>query len=316
MIKPYKGPWVMRSFLFVPGHIKKLLIKGAQVNADCVALCLEDAVPTNEKENARQIIKKVLSDGCYKDIPVFVRINSMDTGLTLRDLEAVACKELDGFVYPMAYTPDDIKSFDAQLRLIETQKGLSKGHFSIVVLIETPLAVLKAYEIAKASERVVGLLFGCEDYMAEMESRYSIDELSLFTPRSMMAMAARAAGVVPLDTPFVKVHDVEGLRRFATLGRDLGMAGMLAMSPRQIDVIHECYTPSVEEVEYAKDVVNAADIAEKHGRGIVIVRDKFISPPTLKQARKLLHRFQEIMEFEAGLPNGTECLLYTDQRRI
>ncbi len=298
MEKPYKGPWVMRTFLFVPGHNEKLLKKGSQSDADCVALCLEDAVPFSEKENARQTIKKILAEGLFSHKPVFVRINSMDSGLTLLDLEAVACKELDGFVYPMAYTPDDIKSFDAQLSLIEAQKGLAKGHFSIVVLIETPAAVLHAYDIAKASSRVVALLFGCEDYMAEMECRYSIEERTLFVPRSMLAIAARAAGVVPLDTPYVRVHDLEGLKRFATLGRDLGMAGMLVMSPSQIDVAHECYTPSQEEIEYASDVVSSAAAAQKEGKGIVIVNDKFVSPPTLKQSKKLLERIADIQIIE------------------
>lgn len=294
MEKPFKGPWVMRTFLFVPGHLEKFLLKGSKSGADCIALCLEDAVPHKEKENARKRIRKSLEDGIFGNKPVFVRINSMDSGLTLKDLEAVACKELDGFVYPMAYTPDDIKSFDAQLSLIENQLNLEKGHFSIVVLIETPLAVLKAYEIAKASDRVVALLFGCEDYMAEMESRYSLEERSLFVPRSMIAMAARAARVEALDTPYTKVHDLEGLKRFATLGRDLGMSGMLVMSPRQIEIAEECYTPSREEIETAAEIVDAADKAEKEQRGIVIVNDNFVSPPTVKQAKKLIDRSKYI----------------------
>lgn len=299
MKKPYKGPWVMRTFLFVPGHLENHLIKASASDADCVALCLEDAVPKDEKKNARKTIRKVLSEGLFKNKPVFVRINSIDTGLTLMDLEGVACKELDGFVYPMVYTPDDIKSFDAQLSLIENQLDLDKGHFSIVVLIETPLAILKAYEIATASNRVVALLFGCEDYMAEMESRYSIEERSLFTPRSMMSMAARAAGVEPLDTPFVHVHDLEGLERFATLGRDLGMSGMLVMSPRQIAVAKKCYTPSGKEIETATEIVEAAEEARKKGRGIVIVNGNFVSPPTLKQAKKLLSRSDDIHKVES-----------------
>ncbi len=301
MIKPYKGPWVIRTFLFVPGHNEKLLIKGSQSEADCVALCLEDAVPFNKKEDARQKVKNVLADGLFKDKPVFVRINSMDTGLTLPDLDAVACKELDGFVYPMAYTADDIKNFDAQLSLMETHKGLKKGHFSIIVLIETPLAIINAYEIARASDRVVALLFGCEDYMAEMESRYSEEERTLFVPRSMIAIAAHAAGVVALDTPYVKVHDLDGLKRFATLGRDLGMAGMLVMSPRQIEIARDCYTPNEEEVKYASDVVLAADEAKKEGKGITIVNGKFISPPTLKQAKRLLNHYESIKMFEKSL---------------
>ena len=298
MSKPYEGSWIIRTFLFVPGHIDKMLVKGANSDADCVSLCLEDAVPKEEKENARRNIREVLEKGLYKKKTVFVRINSIETGLTLKDLEGVACKELNGFVYPMAYTPDDIKAFDAQLSLTENHLDLVKGHFSIIVLIETPLAVLNAYEIARASDRVVGLLFGCEDYMAEMESRYSEDERSLFVPRSMVAMAARSAGIEAIDTPYVQVYDSEGLKRFATLGCDLGMSGMLVMTPRQIDIVQECYTPSREKIEYATEVVESAERARKKGRGIVVVNDKFISPPTLKQAKKLLDRVNAIKHLE------------------
>lgn len=306
MRKTDYGKLIIRSFLFIPGHIEKMLTKGSQSNADCVALCLEDAVPYEEKETARKTIRKVLSNGMFSNKIVFVRINSLDTGLTLKDLEAVACKELDGFVYPMAYEPDDIKKFDAQLCLMEAHLMLRKGHFSIIVLIETPQAVLKAFDIAKASDRVVGLLFGCEDYMAEMQSRYSKEEMSLFVPRSLIAMAARAAGVEPIDTPYVRVYDQEGLRRFAALGRDLGMSGMLVMTPRQIEIAHECYTPNQEEINYATEVVESAKTAKKEGRGIVMVNDKFVSPPTVKQSEKLLELVAAINEVETSRKQVTK----------
>ncbi len=297
---------IIRSFLFVPGHIEKMLVKASESIADCVALCLEDAVPYEKKETARKTIRKVLSEGMFSEITVFVRINPLDTGLTLKDLEGVACKELDGFVYPMAYEPDDIKKFDAQLSLMEAHLGLRRGHFSIIVLIETPQAVLRAFEIANASDRVVGLLFGCEDYMAEMQSRYSKEEMSLFTPRSLVAMAARAAGVEPIDTPYVRVYDLEGLRRFATLGRDLGMSGMLVMSPRQIDIVHDCYTPDQEEIAYASEVVQSAKKAKEEGRGIVMVNNKFVSPPTVKQSEKLIERVAAIDSLEAARKQGSQ----------
>lgn len=299
MTKPYQGKWVIRTFLFVPGHMTEMMIKAAGSSADCVALCLEDAVPYSEKSNAREKIREILENGIFKKKTVFVRINPIDTGLTLKDLKGVACKELDGFVYPMAYTPEDIKNFDAQLGLMENELNLPNGHFSIIVLIETPMAILNAYQIAKASRRVVGLLFGCEDYMAEMESRYSTEEMSLFVPRSLMAMASRAAGIVPIDTPYVHVSDLEGLKRFATLGRDLGMAGMLVMTPRQIETVRECYTPSKDEISYATEVVQAADRAAKEGRGIAVINNKFISPPTLKQAQKLLEQAEAIGKLES-----------------
>ena len=294
MAKPYDGAWVLRSMLFVPSHIEKMVKKGAASEADCVVLDLEDAVPDDNKEEARSAIRNSLASGLYAKKTVFVRINPLETGLTLRDLDGVACRELHGFVYPMAYTPDDIKNFDAQLRLKEITLGLPVGHFSIIVLIETALGVINAYEIARASSRVVGLLFGCEDYIADMECRHSADDVSLHTPRALIALAARAAGVEPIDTPYVNVHDLEGLKPFTQRGRDLGMAGMLVMTPKQIPIAHATYTPSRDEINYAKDVVAAAEAARKEGRGIAVVNGKFISPPTLKAARKVLARVEAI----------------------
>ena len=293
-----KKQLVMRTFLFVPGHIDNMLAKAKDIDADCIAFCLEDAVPFQDKSVARKKVRDALENTDFGKKNVFVRINSIDTGLTLLDLGDVACKKLDGFVYPMANTADDIKKFDAQLSLIENQNGLDKGHSSLVVLVETPMAVLHAYELAVASSRVVALLFGCEDYMADMESRYSVNQMSLFVPRSTVAIAARAAGVEAIDTPYVNIDDLDWLRSFATIGRDLGMSGMLVMSPRQIPIIKECYTPSESEIKAAREIIEGEEYARKMGKGIVVVGDKFVSPPTIKQSRKLIRRAELIKAFE------------------
>lgn len=298
MAKPYEGNWVLRSVLFVPGHIEKMAQKAALSEADCVVLDLEDAVPPQFKKQGREIIREVLKSGMFVKKTVFVRINPLETGLTLRDVEAVAYQELHGFIYPMARTPDNIKNFDAQLRLIEHHQGLPLEHFSIIALIETPLAVLNAYQIATASKRMVGLLFGCEDFLAELEGQHNADEIALHTPRAQVALAARAVGIEPIDTPYVKVHDLEGLKIFARQGRTLGMSGMLVMSPSQIPVVHDIYTPSEEEITFAREVVKTEEDAQASGKGIVIVDGKFISPPSVKAARNVLTRFEAIQKLQ------------------
>jgi len=298
-MKPYDGPWSLRSLLFVPGHIDSMLEKAPHTDADCIVLDLEDAVPPSEKANAREKIRAVLQSGIYSRKTVFARINPIDTGLTLRDLEGVACEHLHGFVYPMAATADDIKSFDAQLSLIEIHHSLPKGHFSLIVLIETPLAVLNAYELAVSSNRVVGLLFGCEDFLAEIQATYGEMDLTLHTPRAMVVMAARAAGVAPIDTPYVRVHDLEGLATFAGRARRLGMEGMLVMSPKQIQTAHDIYTPTRQEIAAAEEIVTEAENARREGRGIVIVNGRFVSPPTLKAARLTLRRHQAIQNLQS-----------------
>jgi len=298
MSKPYDGPWVIRSLMFAPGHIEKMVQKASGSEADSIVLDLEDAVPDASKAQGREIISSVLKSGLYNKKTVFVRINPLDSGLTLFDLEAVACQELHGFVYPMARTSEDIRNFDAQLSLMENYLNLTIGHFSIIGIIETPLAVLNAYPIATASNRMVGLIFGCEDYLADLQGRHNVDEVSLHTPRSRVAISARAAGIEPIDTPYVEVHDLTGLRSFANSGRDLGMAGMCSMAPRQISTINEIYTPTEEEIRYSTDVVNAEEEALAANRGIVVIDGKFISPPTVKAARNLLARYEAIRNLQ------------------
>lgn len=300
MVKTYDGPWVLRTLLFAPGHVEKLISKAAASEADCVVLDLEDAVPAFCKADARQLIRNTLVNGTYAHRTVFVRINPIDTGLTLLDLAEVACRELHGFVYPMAYEADDVKSFDAQLRLTENTLGLPVGHFSLIILMETPLAIVNAYSIAKASDRIVGLLFGCEDYFADMQANHNWSDASLHTPRAQVAIAARAAGVEPIDTPYIKVYDLEGLRDFANYARNQGMAGMLVMTPRQIPIAHEVYSPDQKEVEFAQRVVEAAAQAEGVNRSIAVIDGMFISPPTVRAARHLLARHNAIQRLRAS----------------
>ncbi|MCP4574114.1 MAG: CoA ester lyase [bacterium] len=304
MGEPNDTGQVMRSLLFVPGHIEKMVNKAPSTATDCIVFDLEDAVPPRNKEEARACIRTALESGRYAAKTTFVRINPIDSGLTLQDLDAVACKELDGFVYPMAFDGDDIKKFDAQLSLMESHLELPRGHFSIVALIETAAAVLNTQEIACASSRVVGLMFGCEDYLAGMDARHTDLDISLHHPRMMVALAARAAGVAAIDTPFVQVHDTEGLEAFAKRARNLGMGGMVVLSPKQVAVANEIYSPTAEEITFANDVAAAAVEAEKQGMGVVIVDGKFISPPTLKAAMRVLDRHRAIGELEKRSGDG------------
>ncbi|GAH28761.1 unnamed protein product, partial [marine sediment metagenome] len=232
--------------------------------------------------------------------PIMVRINSLESGLTLIDLDSVACKNLCGFILSKPYCSDDIKAFDAMLKLKEEALGLEIGHFDIIALIETASAVLNAHEIAVASPRIIGLLFGCEDFLADTEGTYGPDQRTLQLPRHLICLAARAARVVPIDSPYVQAHDDTGLRKHIQRAKELGFEGMLVMSPRQIDIVHEMYTPSNKEITDSIKMVQCADEAVKNNRGIAIYDDKLISPPTLKGAKKILQRSESIKKFEKG----------------
>lgn len=300
----FEGKFVARTLLFTSGHNPHYLEKAFASDSDVIVLDLEDAVPASKKDEARQTITRVLSSDLIDRRPVFVRINPMETGDTLKDLDTVADARLYGFVYPKACNAKDMEVFDAQLTLKEKNLGIEKGHFKVIALLETPEAVLNAFSIAKASSRVIALLFGSEDFLAETEGEHGIGGRSILAPRHMISMAARAAGIVPIDTPYVKIGDTEGLKKHIEQAKELGFEGMLVMSPKEIELVKEYYTPAPDELNRAREIIDLAEETNKADRGISVKKGMFISPPTVSKARKLLDRMNKIEAFEAFVKNG------------
>ncbi|MBN1429119.1 MAG: CoA ester lyase [Anaerolineae bacterium] len=298
MAKPYPGRWILRTLLFTAGHIDRYIEKAFATDADCIVLDLEDAVPESKKAFARDNIVEHAKRHRTTKYPILVRINPLESGMTLLDLDRVACQEIGGFVYPKAYCAADVEAFDSQLTLKEKTLGLEHGHFEIIVLMETPQAILKAFEIATASSRVIGLLFGSEDFLTDMEGFHGPDGRSMLCARHIVAMAARAAGIAAIDTPYVQVHDIDGLKVHIQQAKELGYEGMLVMTPRQIEVAREMYTPAKNEVEEAREMVKLAEEAAAADRGIAVSKGVFISPPTLKRQKRLLSRYEAIEAFE------------------
>jgi len=298
MAKPYPGIWIIRSMLFTPGQLDRLVKKCAAAPADLIALDLEDAVPPDKKAVARTTIRQNLEAGLFEGKTIMVRLNDFSTGLTEIDVDAVACEQLSGFVHAMTRTPDEIRMLDDMLAATERSLGLEPGHFSIIPTLETALGVINAHPIACASERVVALLFGGEDYLAEMGGRHDAEQLCFHTPRVQVVMAARAAGIEPIDTPHVDVHDEEGAWQHAQRGRALGMAGMVVMSPRQIPIAHTVYTPSEEEVDEAERTLEQLEETRQAGRGMTVQDGKYISPVAENKAMKLMNRARAIRAME------------------
>ena len=288
---------VCRSIMFVRSHIQKMIEKIPFANADCICLDLEDAVPNGMKETAREKIKQYLDSDICKNDRTFVRVNPIETGMTLADVVATASKTLRGYIYPMCKNPEDIISFSAQLRLIEMQNGIPENHFEIIPLIETPEAVEKLYQIASCSKRITGLLFGCEDYLAAIGAIHMENDVSIQYARSKIIGVAKSCNILAIDTPYVKVKDDEGLLLFATRAANMGMDGMLTLSPLQTQIANEIYSPSNDEVEYARSVIEAKSEAENQSRGVIIHQGKFISPPTIKAAEKLIRKYKKIQEW-------------------
>jgi len=187
----------LRSMMFVPGHNEKLLNNAAQSNADALILDLEDSVqPADNKQVARDKIKEKVSEGLFQEFSVFARVNDRESGHLLKDVHQLTIEGITGFVYPKSHTGQDIYFFDKLLETIEAEKGFPEGKFKIVPLIETAAAVLNAQEICLASNRVIAIAFGCEDFISDLEGIHDKKGQSILTARTMIAMSPAIAGVV------------------------------------------------------------------------------------------------------------------------
>ena len=284
---------LLRSMMFVPGHNEKLLTKASQSLADALILDIEDSVmPVSNKQIARNMIKEKVDSGLFENIKIFPRINDRESGYCLKDVYTLTIEGVTGFVYPKSMKGEDIYFFDKLLETIEYEKGFQIGTFKIVPLIETAAAVLNVQEICLASNRVIAIAFGCEDFVADLEGIHTESGDALFTARALIAMAARATGVIPIDTVHINVHDLDDLRRNAELARTLGFEGMLILHPKEISIAHEYYTPSNKEYENAKEMLRLSEEAASQDKGVAVYNGKFVGPPMVVAAKKTIERHE------------------------
>lgn len=280
---------LLRSMMFVPGHNEKLLGKAAQTIADALILDVEDSVkPVSNKQVAREMIREKVSTGLFKDHNVFVRVNDRESGHCLKDVYSLTIEGVTGFVYPKSTRGEDIYFFDKLLETIEYEKGFPVGKFKIVPLIETAAAVLNAQEICLSSSRVVAIAYGCEDFIADLQGVHDHQGRSLYVPRALIALAARATGVIPIDTVHINVHDLKELEENVKLAKLLGFEGMLILNPKELEIAHRHFTPDEKEVEDAREMLRLSKEAEAMDKGVAVLNGRFIGPPMVIQAKNIL----------------------------
>jgi citrate lyase subunit beta / citryl-CoA lyase len=283
----------LRTMLFVPGHLPRFLDKAAQTEADALILDVEDSVPPPHKAEARRNVKDYLDRGVYKQ-QVFIRVNAVDTGMLPEDLRWTAHPATTGFMFTKICDRKDIHYFDRLLTQIEADKELPPGKFKMCPLIETACAGLHTFEIATASPRLVALAFGGEDYLTDLDGLHRKHGLGFLVPRALLIMAARAARLEAIDTPYLDIHDDEGFLREVTLARELGFSGQLCLHPNQIPVANRIFAPSEEEIREATRIVNAIEEGRQKGLGVGLLDGSLIGPPMEKRARAVLRKVERI----------------------
>jgi citrate lyase subunit beta/citryl-CoA lyase len=292
-----------RSLLFIPGN-NPGMIQNAQVfGADSVIFDLEDAVSVDEKDAARILVCQALETFDFKPSERIVRVNPMDTVWGREDVKAVGEKGPDTILVPKA-NESAIKICHEILDDLEEKNHMPKGSLRILALIESAYGVERASEIIKMSDRVDGILLGGEDYTADLEVNRTKKGREIFYARTRLANLCKAHGIVLIDTPFADVDDMLGLKEDAKEAASLGATGKAAINPRQIDSIHEVFSPSEEEVSWAIEVVEAFEEAKKEGLGVFSLRGKMVDAPVVLRAKNILSRSQ--IDVEKLLEGGQD----------
>lgn len=289
---------LFRSLLFVPGHKAKMYDSAMATDADVLVIDIEDSVqPSRNKQPARDTAARMLAEGRMAGRVVYVRVNDRESGELLRDVTQLAVPGVSGFVYPKATCGQDVYFMGKLLETIEYERGLPVGTFKLIPLVETCGAVLNITDIcAAAPDRLVGILFGAEDFMGDLDGEHDAEQWTLHTPRARIAMAAHAAGLAAIDTPHINVHDMEDLERHVKRAKRLGFEGMLCLHPKELPLVHAYYSPSEAEVSWAREMLSAARQAAEHGDGVAMVGGKFVGPPLVEKATKILARHQLVLE--------------------
>ena len=290
-----KSDYLLRSLMFLPGHNDRLMDSASKSEADVLLLDLEDSVqPYKNKEIARQKIKERVENGHFKNHLIFPRVNDRESGELLKDVMTLSIPGVHGFMYPKSTKGEDIYFFDKLLETIEYEKKIEIGTFKIIALIETTGAVLNAQEICQASDRVIALAFGCEDFVTDLQGVHDPEGISILSARAQIAMAARANNVAPIDTVHIRVHDLEDLEKNLKLVKVLGFEGMLVLHPKEIPLAHKYFSPSDQEVADAEEMLLLAAEAEKNNQGVAVKGNKFIGPPMVRAAHKVLSKKMKI----------------------
>jgi len=279
-----------RSLLFVPGSTPERIAKAALSGADGLILDLEDAVAAGEKARAREWVVAALKRVDFGGRERVVRINAFGTSEGRADLAAVVPAGSDAVLLPKVEQPGELERVDEEVTRLEREAGLREGGTRLHLLIETVAGVVNAHALARGSARNAALMFGAADFTRETRGRLVPGRASEVYALSQVLLAARAAGLDAIDTPYFELRDRTGLEAHARFAADLGFDGKAVIHPDQIEIVNLVFTPSAEAVAEARQVLAAYGDAEARGVGAVSLGGRFIDAAHVRGARQILAR--------------------------
>lgn len=284
-----------RSILFVPGNRSEWIDKAPGYGPDALILDLEDAVPNDEKPEARGIVRAGIERLRERGVPAVVRVNGLDTGLTSDDVEAVVTEGLVAVAIPKLERVEEVLKVDAWIEHFEHKAGLEAGSVEIIALPETARGIKDAYELATACPRVGNVAGGASarsgDITKAIGYRWTPEGFETLALASHVLLAARAAGIeYPLSIGSLEVGDTDLVRAQLERARAVGYRCCLAIHPTAIPIANEIFAPSPEEIEWNKGVMQAMYDAEKDGKAAVTYDGMMIDYAHVRNALDLLRQ--------------------------
>jgi citrate lyase subunit beta / citryl-CoA lyase len=277
---------VIRSLLFFPGNNPRFIEKAGKTNADALALDLEDSVPFEQKAAGRSLAKEAIPKFAGKQ--VFVRVNSVASGLINDDLAEIVVLGLSGLVIPKSETPKEIEDVEKLLRNLEARRGLTIGSVLLIPLIETAEGVVNAHNIAIASPRVMALMFGAGDFARDMGVEWTKDGQAYSYARSKIPIDARAAGVSSIDSVYMDLADTDSFVKDTEYGKRIGYTGRAIIHPKYVEITNGIFLPSNEQVAWAKRVIEVFSEVSKKGQGAVSVDGTLVDVMHYRRAQDVL----------------------------
>lgn len=277
-----------RTMMFLNAQ-KASLVKDAYIyKPDSIIFDLEDAVAENQKDSARIALYNALKSIDYKGIELVVRINGLDTPHFKEDIRAAVAGGIHTVRVPKTETCEDVWAAEKEIEKAEKEFGVPVGKTLMMAAIETPLGVMKAYELAKSSERIMGISFGAGDYVRTMRTTRSPEGVELLGARTQVVIAARAAGIMCFDTVYLDVDNMEGFANEVRLIKQLGFDGKSIISPKQIPITHQIFAPTQAEIAKAETTIRAIDEYAKDGIGVFTVDGQMIDIAMLEGAKRTI----------------------------
>ena len=290
---------IRRSTLILPVNVPRFLEKAHLRGADAVMLDLEDAVPPQQKDSARRLVREAIPRVSRGGAEVLVRVNHDPPHLG-EDLEASFCPGLDGICFPKTESAGEVERLEAQVADLERSLGIVPGRIELALLIETPRGLLNLEAIAGASRRIRTISLGPEDYCLELGVEPSADGAELHYALSRVVTVCKAAGLAPMGLlgSIAGFRDLGAFEQAAARARDLGCVGASCIHPDQVAVLNSVFSPPPGKVDYARRAVDAFEAGLRNGTASVSVEGAMVDTPVYRRAKHILDRAAAIAEVE------------------